>query len=218
MLKQLLSVFLESPCAFCDRTTGSTLCEYCYQRLSSDQLSKCDRLKLEREKSLLAWGKYDGQLKRAIANMKYTNQPEIGDLLGKLLGEVWLESSLSKFQPTLTVIPIPLHSNRMKDRGFNQAELIAKSFCQITGYKLNTQALIRVKETQAMFDLKSLDARAKNLQGAFRLGHKLPKNPVLLVDDIYTTGTTIKESIKILQQQKIKVRGVAVVAKAGSQE
>lgn len=218
MLKQLLSVFLESRCAFCDRTTDSTLCEYCYQRLYSHQLLKCDRLKLEQEQSVFAWGKYDGQLKRAIAKMKYANQPEIGDLLGKLLGEVWLESSLSKFQPSVTVIPIPLHRSRMKERGFNQAELIAKSFCQVTGYELNTQALIRVRETKVMFDLKSLEARAKNLQGAFRLGHKLPQHPVLLVDDIYTTGTTIKESIKILQRTKIKVIGVAVVAKAGSNE
>ncbi len=216
MLKQLLSVFLESNCAFCDRTTAQTLCEYCYQRLSSHQLSKCDRLKLEQSQSVFAWGKYDGQLKIAIANMKYANQPEIADLLGKLLGEVWIENSFSKFQSALTVIPIPLHSNKMKERGFNQAELIAKSFCRVTGYELNTQALIRVKETKVMFDLKSLEARAKNLQGAFRLGHKLPQHPVLLVDDIYTTGTTIKESVKILQQQKIKVKGVAVVAKAGS--
>ncbi len=215
MLKQLLSVFLESNCAFCDRTTAQTLCEYCYQRLSSHQLSKCDRLKLEQSQSVFAWGKYDGQLKIAIANMKYANQPEIADLLGKLLGEVWIENSFSKFQSALTVIPIPLHSNKMKERGFNQAELIAKSFCRVTGYELNTQALIRVKETKVMFDLKSLEARAKNLQGAFRLGHKLPQHPVLLVDDIYTTGTTIKESVKILQQQKIKVKGVAVVAKAG---
>lgn len=215
MLKQLLSVFLESNCVFCDRTTAQTLCEYCYQRLSSHQLSKCDRSQLEQKQSVFAWGKYDGQLKIAIANMKYANQPEIADLLGKLLGEVWIENSFSKFQSALTVIPIPLHSNRMKERGFNQAELIAKSFCRVTGYGLNTQALIRVKETKVMFDLKSLEARAKNLQGAFRLGHKLPQHPVLLVDDIYTTGTTIKESVKILQQQKIKVKGVAVVAKAG---
>jgi predicted amidophosphoribosyltransferase len=115
-------------------------------------------------------------------------------------------------------VPIPLHHSKQKKRGFNQAEVMAKSFCQITGYKLNTQALIRVKETEAMFNLETLAARAKNLQGALQIGAKLPKYPVLLLDDIYTTGTTVKESIKILQQNKIEVIGVAVAAKAGIQQ
>ena len=231
MFKQLLSVFLESGCSFCDRSTANILCEYCFQKLSSHQLSQSDRRKLisrgcgdfstksnqgvNQKQFIFAWGKYDGQLKRAIAQMKYNNQPEIGEVLGKLLGEVWLESNLSKLQHQITVISIPLHSRKLKERGFNQAEVIAKSFCQTTRYRLNTQALIRVKETKAMFDLKSTEARADNLRGAFCIGDKLPKNPVLLVDDIYTTGTTIKESARVLQQNKIKVIGVAVVALAG---
>ena len=66
-----------------------------------------------------------------------------------------------------------------------------------------------------MFDLRSLAERAKNMQGAFRISDKLPQHPVLLVDDIYTTGTTIKESVRVLQENKIKVIGVAVAAKAG---
>ena len=215
MLKQLLSVFLESRCAFCDRTTSNTLCEYCFQKLSSHQLSRRDRHLRDQDLAIFAWGKYDGQLKRAIATMKYNHQPEIGDLLGQLLGKLWLDSPWSKVQHPVSVMPIPLHRSRLKERGFNQAEVIAKSFCQLTGYGLNTQGLIRVKQTKAMFDLKNLDDRAKNLRGAFGIGHNLPKHPVLLVDDIYTTGTTIKESIRILQQKKIKVIGVAVVAKAG---
>ncbi|MEM8673381.1 MAG: ComF family protein [Cyanobacteria bacterium P01_G01_bin.67] len=215
MLKQLLSVFLESPCVFCQRCTGNTLCEYCLQKLSSHQLSKNDRLKLHQEKSVFAWGRYDGQLKRAIALMKYNHKPEIGDLLGKLMGKAWLESTLAKQK--LTVIPIPLHHQKVKERGFNQAEVIAQGFCQSTGFELNSQALIRTRNTKAMFDLKTIVERANNLQNAFHVGHKLPKSSVLIVDDIYTTGTTVMESIKVLQHNQIKVVGVAVAAKAGKQ-
>jgi ComF family protein len=215
MFKQLLSVFLESRCEFCQRTTYNSLCEYCWQKLSSHQLSKSDRLQLNRTQAVFAWGRYDGQLKRAIALMKYQGKPEIGSVLGTLLGQAWLESKPIKLPPKVTVVPIPLHRNKQKARGFNQAEVMAKSFCQITGYKLNTQALIRIKKTEAMFNLETLAARAKNLQGALQIGAKLPKYPVLLLDDIYTTGTTVKESIKVLQQNKIEVIGVAVAAKAG---
>ena len=214
MLKQLLSVFLQSRCAFCQRTTPATLCEYCQQKLLSHRLPKgvakpCR--KAYRNLPVFAWGKYDGQLKRAIALMKYNNKPELGRLLGELLGQAWLDNDLIKPRK-ITVVPIPLHQQKLKSRGFNQAQIIAQSFCQITGYSLNSQALIRVRETKAMFDLNP-EERVKNLQGAFKVGNKLPKYPVLLIDDIYTTGTTIEESVKVLSE--VEIIGVAVVAKAG---
>ena len=211
MFKQLLSVFLQSRCAFCQRTTPTTLCGYCQQKLLSHQLPKGDRLK-HNNLPVFAWGKYDGQLKRAIALMKYDNKPEIGRVLGELLGQAWLDSDLIKPRK-ITVVPIPLHHQKLKTRGFNQAQIIAQSFCQTTGYSLNSQALIRVRETKAMFDLNP-EQRVKNLQGAFKVGNKLPKHPVLLIDDIYTMGTTVKESVKVLS--KAEVIGVAVVAKAGN--
>ena len=217
MLKQLLSVFLESRCPFCQRTAATTICEYCGKKLLAHQFQPGDRLKLQRDLFVFAWGKYDGQLKRAIALMKYNNKPELGRLLGKLLGEVWLNSELIKFQHEVTVVPIPLHRKKLKDRGFNQAEIIAKGFCQVTGYSLESKALIRVRNTKAMFDLNP-EERSKNLQDAFSIGNKLPKDPVLLVDDIYTMGTTVKESTRVLRQHRIKVVGVAVAAKTSNSD
>ena len=210
MLKQLLSVFLQSRCAFCQRTTPATLCKYCQQKLLSHRLPKSDRLKLDNNLPIFAWGRYE-ELKRAIALMKYNNKPELGTVLGELLGQAWLDNDLTKPRK-ITVVPIPLHHKKLKSRGFNQAQIIAQSFCQITGYSLNSQALIRVRETKAMFDLDR-EERVKNLQGAFKVG-KPPKHPVLLIDDIYTMGTTVRELVKVLSE--VEVIGVAVVAKAGN--
>jgi ComF family protein len=230
MFKQLLSVLLESRCEFCQRTTGDSrwecLCKYCFQQLSSHQFSPSDRaawampnrLKLDQTQAVFAWGMYDGQLKRAIALMKYHQKPEICNLLGTLLGTAWLDSKPTKLPNKITVVPIPLHHKKQQARGFNQAEVMAKSFCQITGYELNTLALIRIRETEAMFNLESSAARAKNIQGALQVGKKLPKYPVLLLDDVHTTGTTVQESIKVLQQKKIEVIGVVVAAKAGNRD
>jgi|GEM_PF-4683506 len=198
-----------------DRNTPDRLCEYCYNRLLSNRSPDVDRLKLFQAQSTFAWGRYDGQVKRAIALMKYDRQLKMGEILGTLLGEAWLKSKLVEQYPKTTVVPIPMYHQKQKSRGFNQAEIIASSFCRATGYRLNNRALIRVKDTAAMFNLASLSARAKNLEGAIELGVRLPKYPVLLIDDIYTTGTTIKEATKVFQAKKIKVIGVAVVAKAG---
>ncbi|MGL5796048.1 MAG: ComF family protein [Waterburya sp.] len=212
MLKQLLSVFLQSRCPCCQRNTPDTLCSYCLQKLISHEFTTSDRRYWQGDLPVFAWGKYDGQLKRAIALMKYHQQPDLGRILGQLLAQAWLVSGLIKPQQQVSVIPIPLYSQKFKDRGFNQAEIIAQSFCQVTGYRLDSQALMRVRDTKAMFDL-SPEARINNLQGAFQLGQKLPKYPVLLLDDIYTLGTTVKEAARTLRQQQIKVIGVVVVAK-----
>lgn len=225
MLNQLLSVFLESRCLFCDRAassghspTADYLCQYCEARLLAHQFANDDRLKLERTQAVFAWGGYDGQLKRAIALMKYDRNPKIAKVLGTLLGNAWLKSRLNERHPKITAIPIPMHQQKQKLRGFNQAEIIARSFCQVTGYQLQAHGLIRTRATTAMFELDSAIARTKNLAGAIEVSYKLPKHPVLLIDDIYTTGTTVREACKMLQQKKLRVFGVAVAAKAGYQK
>lgn len=224
MFDQLLSVFLEFPCVFCDRPVNfqpnyrlpERLCKYCGDRLLSHQLVKSDRQKLYKDLSAFAWGKYDGALKRAIAQMKYDRQPEIAKILGTLLGQAWLECGLVELHPNTTLVPIPMHFQKQKLRGFNQAEIIASSFSLITGYRVNNKALIRVRNTAAMFELNSRLARVKNLENALQVGSKLPKHPVLLIDDIYTTGTTVNEAVKVFRAKQINVIGVAIAAKAGS--
>ena len=137
----------------------------------------------------------------------------MGSVLGKFLGQAWSESNLHLEHPRLTVVPIPLHPQKRQERGYNQAEIIARGFCQATGYRLNTKALVRVRYTAAMFDLNP-EQRVANLQGALKVDD-IPKHPVVLIDDIHTTGTTVVEAIKTLKQQQIKVVSTAVVAKAG---
>ena len=216
MFKQLRSVFLESRCPLCDRTTAETICIYCQNKLKSHQLDRWNDL-WQSDLPVFAWGKYDGQLKRAIAILKYNNQPEIGRILGQWLGKAWMDNSLIELKQKTTVIPIPLHSKKLQDRGFNQAEIIAKSFCEVTGYLLNAQGLIRIRNTKVMFGLNPVE-RTENLKDAFRVGNQRSRSPVLLLDDIYTAGTTVKEAAKVLRQQGIKVAGVVVAAKTSRQE
>ena len=147
MFQQLLSVFLESHCPLCDRTSSTTICSYCQRKLNSYQLDKPDRF-WRGDLPLFAWGRYDGQLKQAIAKLKYDHQLEIGRILGRWLGRSWLNKSLTK-QQKITVIPIPLHHQKLKTRGYNQAAIIAQSFCQQTGYLLREKKLNKSKKHQS---------------------------------------------------------------------
>jgi ComF family protein len=165
---------------------------------------------------VFAWGNYDGALRRAIAALKYHQQPRLGWALGKGLAGAWLEHRTQLAAPAkLLVIPIPLHPEKLQSRGFNQAELIAASFCRITNLSFSPHGLIRTRSTLAQAGLSKSD-RHQNLQGAFALGpdcsNQLPRQPVLLLDDIYTTGATARSAIATLRQAGIQVYGLAAAA------
>ncbi len=205
--KPLLDFFLKPNCPLCDRPTPTILCVYCDRQLQSEQLS--DPLQ-NITPFILAWGNYSGTLKRAIAQCKYHNQPRLAYHLGELLGKTWLANLPDNSQ--VLAIPIPLHPDKQRQRGFNQAELIAKGFCQQTGIKLN-QSLLRVKSTEAQFQLNPTD-RQQNLNNAFALkpGHKLQGRSIILIDDIYTTGATISAASQPLQNTSTSIVGIAVSA------
>ena len=211
-LKGLLNLFLQSNCPLCQRQTSQEFCQYCVKQLHSCHLPEPNS-RWQESIPVFAWGMYSGSLKRAIAAIKYENQPQIARPLGQWLGEAWLNSPQTNRR--LIVVPIPLHPTKQKKRGYNQAALIAESFCQTTGLKLKQNGLARVRETEAQFGFSPLE-REKNLAEAFALGKEFhrcrPDVPVLLIDDIYTTGATAKSAVEVLHQCGIAVEGLAAIA------
>ncbi len=209
--KTLLNLFLQSNCPLCQRPASEEFCEYCHKQLQKCCLNDSNPRK-NNSPPVIAWGTYGGAIKRAIATMKYENHPEIARPLGEWLGETWLQNY--GYENSFMVVPIPMHPEKQKERGFNQAELIAKSFCQTTGLKLKVNGLQRVKKTEALFGL-SATQRQETLVEAFDIGKDFiepPNVPVILVDDIYTTGTTINSAIETLSKSGITVSGIAAVA------
>jgi ComF family protein len=171
---------------------------------------------------LYAWGIHRGALRRAIYCLKYEGQRRIGAVLGEWLGSRWLESRQKRSgsqgshdllsRHDYTVVPIPLHAERLRQRGYNQAALISQAFCERTGLRHLPDALVRVRATAAQHELNPLQ-RQQNLAGAFAL-KRAPATPVLLVDDIYTTGSTVQAAQQVLVAAGIPVAGVIVVAQA----
>lgn len=203
--------FCES-CCLCDRSSDTAICQDCWRQVLACQQfgplpSTASTL------PMLVWGRYQDELKRAIAQMKYSNKPAIASRLGQELGLRWLQTfpKIKSFQ----VIPIPLHRDRLIERGYNQAELIARKFCHVVGVPCLKAGLIRIHQTQAQYTLDP-SHRMRNLQGAFSIGPGLRcrSKPILLLDDIFTTGATTVEATRTLKQAKVTVLGTAVVAQA----
>ncbi|MBE9144384.1 ComF family protein [Planktothrix mougeotii] len=211
MMKALLNLFLKPNCPLCNRPANTELCDYCQR-----QLLRCrfpQGTKFATEIPLCVWGQYKDVLKRAIAALKYNHHTELAKPLGYGLAETWL--STPREMSSVTVVPIPLHATKLKKRGFNQAELLAKSFCEITGLSLAAHGLERIKDTEALHEL-SPEQRFKKMQSVFNLGQdfrrRRPPGSVLILDDIYTTGATIKAAIDQFQHAKIPVVGVVAIA------
>jgi ComF family protein len=208
-------LWLAQRCALCDRPSPTPLCPSCEQKFQHCQLSKPSTAEVGALK-VLAWGTYHHTLKRTLAALKYDHQRRLALPLGQRLGQRWQQQPIPTRHPPV-VVPIPLHPEKLSDRGFNQAALIAAAFCRQTGLSLLEQGLQRQRATLPQFGLGP-DQRQQNLHNAFTLGrgwHRHPQTqPVLLLDDIYTTGATVRAAATTLRRQGRSVCGVAVCARA----
>jgi len=162
---------------------------------------------------------YKGIVKKLMYQFKYP--PYLSDLkgvLGRLLYEgITQQEAFSHFlsgERMCVIVPVPLHKKRMRVRGYNQSELLARELSVRLGLPLTSDVLKRVSETKPQFDLKK-DERTKNILGAFSISEKfktkLKGKNIVLVDDITTTGSTLKECAKVLKKSGVtKVLGVTL--------
>lgn len=213
VLRQLTNIFLKAPCPLCNRSAVEVLCADCHRQLLACQWSGSTQ---DDALSVLPWGVYRGALKQTLALLKYGQQADLGIWLGYQLGKHWQASNAyCSHHQTPVVVPIPLHTTRLEQRGYNQAALIAQGFCRVTGFSLAEHGLVRTKATNAMHSLGA-DERQANLTDAFQLGTKLPSRvrPILLIDDIYTTGTTVRAAVVPLAEAGYSISGITTVARA----
>ena len=212
--KQLYPI--EEPVCFrCGKPLESEQWEYCYdcsKKLKEKAIYR-RRNHLEGSKKkqggsgeVFCQGKalylYKGGMKQAMYRFKYSNKREYARFLGEeaaaRFGD-WLKKNEIE-----AIVPVPLFSGKQKKRGYNQAEVFAKELSFWTGIPVEKKWVIRIKDTRPMKELNDVE-RKNNLKGAFqicKMGVKYRK--VLVVDDIYTTGSTIEAVADVLGQDGVQ--------------
>jgi ComF family protein len=136
-------------------------------------------------------------MRDAVRVFKYEKKVVLARTLGRLLTETAAGLRLQ----AEVIIPVPLHPSRLRERGFNQSLLLADRLARQADVPLQYTNLVRVRQTPAQTELRRA-ARAKNLRRAFAVSRPddVAGRRILLVDDVYTTGTTVNECAKALRK------------------
>lgn len=191
---------------------NQTICVVCQESPAPDGIcSKC-RSALPFDGMVAAF-KFNPTIQRLIHNFKYNEFKKIGGFLGGFLA-----SMISKklFLSDIDyIIPVPLHSVKRRERGFNQAEIIADEIARLLNIPVEEKAVVRRKYTKTQTEL-SREERSENVRNAFALKDKkiLANKSVLLIDDVFTTGATLKSVADTLKANKVDKVYTATIIRA----
>ena len=139
--------------------------------------------------------RHSGPERPLIHSLKFRDNPHLGEWLGRRAATEWKDTYF--FDEIDYIIPVPLHKDRLHERGYNQAEYIARGISQVTGTSVDTTHLFRRSYTLQQA-LSGSEERSKNVENAFVVEHpeELFRKRILLVDDVITTGSTLRACIQ----------------------
>jgi competence protein ComFC len=147
---------------------------------------------------LLAYAFHCGPLRTAIHQFKYEDLRCLAGPLGVLMAEGWSKLAAGDWEPDV-IVPIPLHPKRQRQRGYNQATLLARELGCRLGHPIHEDTLIRTKATAPQVDLNAQERR-DNVRDAFACRNDdLAGKRVMLVDDVCTTGATLESAAEALR-------------------
>ena len=203
-----LDLVFPPTCAVCS-TEGRFLCKGCETSLPRLQKPSCLMRASPGAASLCSWcartapasdgirAPYlmEGAVRDMVYSLKYRNLRASAPKLARLMTG-YLESEP---MPAKVLMPVPLHSRRERERGYNQSELLSRELSNATGIPLETGSLRRTHNTPPQVSMESPDERRLNIQGAFDCASNVDTVEVLLIDDVITTGSTISACARALK-------------------
>lgn len=176
------------------------MCPSCYEKLEfSDRIAN----RIVDSVDVYCAGIYTKELQKLIRGLKYHKQRDLAYFQAKFMYEYFANLDNLK-NKDFELIPVPLHQNRMKKRKYNHMELVCEEFSKLSGFECNFELIKRIKDTKPQYRLSRVQ-RLKNLSGAFEVNKdKISGKPLLIMDDICTTGSTFEEMIKALKNAGVK--------------
>lgn len=207
LIKKFLNIIYPRCCPVCHqilRNQKHLICPECAGNLkpySGPRCMKCGKpVEEEREYCSECTGReraftkgrgiylYDDRMRASLVKYKYYGRREYGDFYAAAIC-TYARTEIERWKPDL-LIPVPLHPSKKRVRGFNQAEYLAERIGAYYGIPVSSRILVKTRKTKSQ---KKLDARERrrNLQGAFTVKERVDGLHILIIDDVYTTGSTM---------------------------
>ena len=188
-----------------------TACPRCAEPLTSASL--CGRCQQQPPAFERTWAalRYQPPVDQLVQAFKFHGQLVVGRLLGGLLRDALRHTPITAAE---ALLPVPLHPARLRQRGFNQSLELARPLARHWDVPLLTDVAVRVRHTQPQSQLSG-PLKARNVRAAFALQRPLVYRHVVLIDDVMTTGSTLRELAQVLKAGGAHTIEVAVVARAG---
>lgn len=228
MLRDILDIIFPQSCINCggESCVEKVICKKCLDEIVVNKNLFCGECsaRLPEGKKIChrecpyilgAAGNYqDEALRKLILNFKFRGVKEAGVILSRLITDYAKQINWSWGENL--VVPIPLASRREKERGFNQAQVIAEAFAKKMSLETEINNLIRTKNTKPQNEISDYEIRASNIRGAFlvKRSERFDKKTVVLVDDVTTSGSTLYEAACALKESGVKKVLALTVAKA----
>ena len=223
MLKSIVNLFFPKVCNACHNLlndNADTICLDCRHDLpitnfhfdNNDSVAKVlyGRAKIENGTALFRFEK-KGNVQRLIHNLKYKEHEHIGFVLGNWLGGEL--KTLESYKNIDVVIPVPLHKNKLKKRGYNQVALFGKQIAEALNAEYFDDVLVKITNTKSQ-TTKGRFTRWTNSDELFSLKNKetISNKNILIVDDIITTGATLEACVGVLNQAENVKISIATMA------
>jgi ComF family protein len=226
----ILDLIFPPHCVSC-KTADSWLCQTCFNKINfiTNETAICDRCgtptfdfspnfcqqcaghPLQHIDGIRAAAHFkDNPIRPAIHFLKYKNHRAIIMILARMLAEAYYRYMLKAD----IIVPVPLHPARLKERGYNQSELLAYQLSDLVGLPVDRQSLRRVRQTKAQVELDAVERR-ENVVNAFTCGEMLLSQNVLLIDDVCTTGSTLDSCAMALKAGGVSSVWGLTLARAG---
>lgn len=142
--------------------------------------------------------RFDEAVRKAIHQLKYQNLRAISRCLAELLADYLRSNPL----PGEVLVPVPLHPQRLRERGYNQSSLLARELGKLTNLPVIEDCLIRVKQSQPQVKAAGLKERRENVADAFACQNdKLSDKQIILIDDVCTSGATLESCATALKNK-----------------
>ncbi len=199
-------------CGICGDINKNHICNKCYKSIRLLKKSVINNYDKKYYSKHLYIFKYEGIIRKKIIEYKFENKA----YLYKTFNEIFIKDKIACnfIKKHNVIMPVPISNKRKRDRGYNQSELICKELSKDLNIPAYTDVVIKYKDNKAQSALNKLE-RIKNAENVYMINNidKIKNKKVLLLDDIYTTGSTVNEIAKKLKQSGAMEIGVITIAK-----